>query len=287
MKKKLLISFSGGRTSAYMTWWLLNEWKDRDDYEIVVVFANTGKEAEGTLFFVDECAQEWGIDIVWVEAKRKDDNGIPFSEKGWAVKHKIVSYETASRKGEPFEEMISLLGIPSTNSPFCSEQLKKNVIKNYISSLGWGDYYTAIGIRWDEQVRINKNWRKNKIIYPFIHLTKVSKLMVKWFWDTQPFNLSIHPDDGNCDNCWKKDFPRLVRNMQRDPKSFEWWENMSNKYGNFNPRGVSLNPPFNFYRGNKSVIDIRDMLTMSQAEIKQNYLFYDIEDSCTESCEAF
>lgn len=106
--KKLLISFSGGRTSGYMLWYLFNEWQERDKWEKIVVFANTGKEAEGTLFFVDECSQEWKIPIVWVEAKCKDDDGKPFSEKGWSVSHKIVDFETASRKGEPFEEMISV-----------------------------------------------------------------------------------------------------------------------------------------------------------------------------------
>jgi len=131
MKKRLVISFSGGRTSAYMLWWLLNEWYDRKNWEILVVFANTGLEAEGTLFFIDECSQEWDVPITWVEAKCKDEDGKPYSEKGWSVRHRIVTYETASRNGEPFEEMISILGIPSTEAPFCSYQLKKLAIEDF------------------------------------------------------------------------------------------------------------------------------------------------------------
>lgn len=284
-KKKLLISFSGGRTSAYMMWWLYNEWKDRDNWEMVTVFANTGKEVEGTLFFVDECSQEWGIPIVWVEAKCKDKNGVPFSEKGWSVKHKIITYETASRKGEPFEEMISILGIPCQTAPFCSPQLKREPIKSFAKSIGWEDFYTAIGVRFDEQNRVNDNWISNKIMYPLIFNNPTTKRQVKEWWDKQSFDLNIHPDEGNCDNCWKKDFPRLARNMVRVPKTFDWWEEMINVYGGFNPRQED-NPSYTFFRGGKSVMDIREMAKMSQAQLKQLTMFDQI-DSCSESCEVF
>lgn len=60
MKKKLLISFRGGRTSAYMAWFLTHKWEYRDRYEICVVFANTGKERPETLKFVDSCDINFG-----------------------------------------------------------------------------------------------------------------------------------------------------------------------------------------------------------------------------------
>ena len=62
--KKQVCSFSGGRTSAYMTYWMLNEWKDRDKYEMIVVFANTGKEREETLDFVEKCDKAFGFNVV-------------------------------------------------------------------------------------------------------------------------------------------------------------------------------------------------------------------------------
>lgn len=280
VKKRLLISFSGGRTSAYMLWWLWNCWEQRNDWEILVVFANTGKEVENTLFFVDECSQEWNIPIVWVE-------GYPSEEgKGWKVEHKVVTYETASRKGEPFEALIKRIGIPCDNAPFCSDQMKKKAIESYCKSIGFDDFYKAIGIRIDEPTRLKKTWEEEKIFYPLAGINPMKKRDIILWWQEQPFDLDIHPDEGNCDNCWKKDYPRLVRNLLRNPKSFDWWTEMEFKYGNYNPRNLEILPPFNFFRTNKSTLDIKKMAEMSQSQLKEITMF-EVLDGCAETCEVW
>ena len=64
-------------------------------------------------------------------------------------------------------------------------------------------------------------------------------------------------------------------------------ENMSVKYGYFNPRNIDYSGErFNFYRGNKSVLDIKQMAELSQAELKQLTMF-DVLDGCAESCEVW
>ena len=104
-----VISFSGGRTSAYMLWRVLeaNEWVLPD--QAIVCFANTGKEEEATLQFVKDCEKHWNVKIHWVEF-RDDEN--KFAE---------VTFETASRNGEPFEQLIiKKKYLPNPVTRFCT-----------------------------------------------------------------------------------------------------------------------------------------------------------------------
>lgn len=66
MKKKGLISFSGGETSGFMLWWLLEN--KSDEYDFTIIFANTGRENDETLEFVKKCAEHFKCEIIWVEA---------------------------------------------------------------------------------------------------------------------------------------------------------------------------------------------------------------------------
>jgi 3'-phosphoadenosine 5'-phosphosulfate sulfotransferase (PAPS reductase)/FAD synthetase len=59
-----LISFSGGRTSAYMLRRILDEGLRPD---VHVVFADTGRERDETYAFVREVEEQWGAEIHWVK----------------------------------------------------------------------------------------------------------------------------------------------------------------------------------------------------------------------------
>ena len=62
----ILISFSGGRSSALMLRMLTQQCKSLNDY--IILFANTGKERPETLEFVHEIETKWNLPINWIEA---------------------------------------------------------------------------------------------------------------------------------------------------------------------------------------------------------------------------
>lgn len=295
MKEKILISFSGGKTSAYMAYFLLNEWKDRDKYDFITVFANTGKEIQETLDFVHKCDIEFNLNLVWVES-------LVSKTYGDGIKHKIVDYETASRNGEPFEAIISKYGIPSQGMPFCSDYLKKSPIRSYAKELGWEDYITAIGIRIDEPKRLTK--KKFSVLYPLAQIKYMTKQNINSWWDKQSFNLNIKSYQGNCDLCWKKSNRTLMTLLKENEDSLLWWKKMENKYGEFVSEGkegnIKYKPPYRFYRGQVSIEEILEESKFPfKAEVDKNLEINDLEqmrlwdyeldstDGCTESCEVF
>lgn len=95
-KGNVQISFSGGRTSAYMLHQILEANGGLPD-RAKVVFSNTGREMPETLDFVREVSGRWDVPIVWVELERGAEAGGRF---------RVVSHNSAARNGEPFEDMI-------------------------------------------------------------------------------------------------------------------------------------------------------------------------------------
>lgn len=216
MKKKLSVSFSGGRTSAYMAKWLLDN--KTDEYDLSFIFANTGLEHEKTLEFVNECDKRWGLNLVWVEAVI---NSTP--NKG--TKHKIVSYETACRDKRIFNDLCHAYGLPGPGGyTHCNRELKLHAMKSYYKSIGWQDYFTSIGIRADEIDRINKDMDKHKLIYPLISWKYMTKPDIRFWWKEQDFDLEIPEHYGNCKTCWKKSERKLLTIAKEKP---EWFVDFS------------------------------------------------------------
>ena len=277
-KPRLFVSFSGGRSSAYMAKKIKQEYGDQ--YELVFGFANTGCENEETLVFVDRCDKEWGLDCVWLEAEVYHDE-----RKGSG--HRVVTFSLASRKGEPFEEVIKKYGIPNTAFPHCTRELKLNPMRSYLASIGWvkGTYVSAVGIRADEPKRLRENAGSVGIVYPLAHWFPISKPEINDWWTEQPFDLGLEDYRGNCKWCWKKTTSKLVRIAQETPEAFHFPILMEKKYP---LAGTNPDPFFEgrtFFRRGMSGEGIMEIAGMGEKIYSRDDP--DENSGCSESCEAF
>lgn len=276
MTRNLIINFSGGRTSGYLTKMLL----DAAEYEnIHVVFANTGQEHPKTLEFVHNCDKHFGFNTTWIEADIQKD-------KGKGTRHRVVDYNTASRDGRPFEDVIRKYGIPFTKSPHCTREMKRYPIMSYIKSLGLkrGDYHMAIGIRADEADRMSPKADYDGIIYPLVK-DNVKKIDVLKWWAIQPFDLEIPEHMGNCVWCWKKSFKKLVTVMNEMPEAFDFPRKMERDYAQCGAVANKLQKDLRFFRGWRSVDDIEQMLKSGHEIFKDPW--FEKANGCSESCEVF
>ena len=224
--KNLLVSFSGGETSAFMAQWLNNHYREYGYENIVFVYANTGQENEQTLEFAHRCDKYFGLNLHWVEA---EVNGLA----GEGTKHCRTNFKDASRNGEPFEDVIKKYGIPNQAFPMCTRELKQNPIKSFAKNYFNGEkYHIAIGIRIDEIDRISANAKKMGFIYPLINkdMLPTNKPMVNFYWNAMPFRLELKGYQGNCITCWKKSDKKLYQIAKENPKSFEFMDRMEREY---------------------------------------------------------
>jgi hypothetical protein len=269
-RENLLVSFSGGETSAYLAKWLIDNKKE--DYNMVFVFANTGDEEEETLKFVDLCSVNWNIDIVWVEAVVHHGERIGST-------HKVVDFSTASRNREPFKEVIKKYGIPNQNFLHCNREMKLNPIKSYMKSIGWKNYKTAIGIRVDEFDRVNKNRVKQRLIYPLVSDKPTTKQEISHWWSTQSFRLKLRSYNTNCRTCWKKSDKVLAQTYRDNPKYFDFNRSMESNYGE---------GKYTFFRNGRTTDELISDLKKINSMPKDKHKDKNFQTSLfTESCDIY
>jgi 3'-phosphoadenosine 5'-phosphosulfate sulfotransferase (PAPS reductase)/FAD synthetase len=224
------ISFSGGRTSAYMLWRAMRA-NGAFGPDVRVIFCNTGKEEEATLRFVDRCSREWGVSITWLEYQ--GEAGV-----------KVVDFASASRNGEPFEAVIAQRGgvLPNRVARFCSSEMKTRTMHRHLRAQGWTEWDTFIGIRADEPRRVAKFRAtphpegKHEEVHMPLALAGIGAAAVGTFWRSIGFDLELPNNNGktmhgNCDLCFLKPAHQVFSLIAEKPQRAVWWAEQERKAG--------------------------------------------------------
>ncbi len=273
----LIILFSGGRTSGVMSKWIMDNWKDK--YNLHFVYANTGLENEATLKFVDQCDKRFGLNLTWLEADIKT--------KSVGTEYIKVDYETASRKGTPFENMVKKFGIPNQDFPHCTRELKIEPIKKWAKDNVSKDYKLALGIRADEPNRLTQTKTDNEKLFPLAYDYPMIKGDVLLWWKKMPFDLDLPEHLGNCETCFKKSDKKLWTIAKNWPEKFEFFERLEKEYANVS--NYDRKDKRVFFRGYRSTEDI---LFESQLPFKEFVDAVGVQpslfiDQCPNECGSF
>ena len=263
-----LISFSGGRTSGFMLKKIIDAYEGQLPEDVYVVFANTGKEMPQTLDFVNECSEKWNCKIHWLELEIAEERPI--------YRTKEVTYETASRNGEPFAELINRKKmLPNPVMRMCTQELKMNVMKRFMKQKNFTEWTNVVGLRYDEPNRVAKQNRQNDSnknawdsICP-LYQDKVTIKEVLDFWDKSNFDLKLTSQNGqttagNCDLCYLKGTKTLTSIIKEKPELADWWI----------AQEKNIDATF---RKNGSYINLVDLAKLEERQIE---LFDDDSRSC-------
>ena len=231
-----VISFSGGRTSGFMLWKILEAYNGELPDYMKVCFANTGKEMPQTLDFVRDCGEKWGVDIVWLERYARETTAGERQDKKnkYIYETVVVNYETAARNGEPFRSLVKARRYaPNPVARFCTAELKVRAIGCYLEEIcGFEKPYVAfLGIRGDEARRAAKMLGKldegQERQLP-LYREGITAVDVSAFWKAQDFDLQLPnnngvTDWGNCDLCFLKGYRKKQSIIRERPDLADWW----------------------------------------------------------------
>ena len=284
----IFCSISAGYSSIIMAT-KLKEWYP--NHNIIYGMANTSKEDEESLIFMNKCDKYFGFNMTWIEA-------IINQERGKGTDFKITDFKSLKRNGEIFEEGIKKYGIPSKINKWCNRELKLVPLKKFCDNIfGSKNYSIAVGMRADEMDRVSKDYKNNNVFYPLLDNGITTKERNK-FWNDKPIQIKIPAYRGNCDMCFEKSNRKLMTIINEDPNKAVWWDKMIKKYSKITIEGkdsynhfVENEGGINFYRQNKTIEELVEMAKHPFSKATDEYIYendlFDLEGECGAGCQVF
>ncbi|MBE8598082.1 phosphoadenosine phosphosulfate reductase domain-containing protein [Xenorhabdus sp. BG5] len=275
-----VVSFSGGRTSAYLVY--LMEQRRQQGEDVRYVFMDTGAEHPATYKFVREVVKFWDIPLVVLQADINPQLG---ASNGYIV-WEPSDIQTRMPVLTPFTDMVKKYGTPYIGGAFCTDRLKLRPFRDYCNDhFGRDNYHTWIGIRADEPRRLTS---KDSVSY-LADISEFDKQDILDWWQAQPFDLSIPEHLGNCVFCIKKSSKKVGLACQDEPGMKTVFEQtcITGKHVRDNHRKT---PREIMYRGNMSL----DGIARMYSNVDYQNLYREMiaakrfdTGSCSESCEIF
>ena len=273
-EKQKVVSFSGGRTSAYLSYLMKEMYADDAHF----IFMDTGFEHPKTYEFIKKVNNEFKLNLICL----RTDFDTPLGEGN---KYKIVGIDGTRPDLKPFKDMMQKYGVPYLGGMFCTDRMKLVPFKKYCNEkYGKGNYETWLGIRADEPKRINRRSGFNYLA----DISDFEKDDILDFWKSQSFDLELPEYLGNCVFCPKKSNLKLAAAHRDEPLIYKEFvtELNSDSVRNDNKTGHWSK----MYRGSQSLEQlIKTFDGLSDREIKTRIRGIKAEDtgSCSESCEIF
>ena len=233
-----IVSFSGGRSSGFMLWNIIEAFGGNLPSDLEVVFCNTGLEHEETYNFIKRISDNW-CDITWLEYTRKDKNWVAKGEPEKNADFRIVDFDSSSRKGEVFSELVlknatktSKHFVPNPRFRICTAQMKIRTMGRYVKRhLKWDEWTNCVGLRYDEKRRysaMKNDSNRESVVMPMYEAQHDEKT-VKSFWKDHPLDLKLPLNSnafGNCVGCFLKGRKKLEIIAQEEPWQLHWWANI-------------------------------------------------------------
>ena len=154
--KPYIVSFSGGRTSAYLVH-LMEEKRKLFDLDVRYVFMDTGCEAEETYDFIRNVVNHYEIDLVCLRV-------VINPQLGQANSYKIIPIDEIKHDLVPMHDLMKKYGTPYVRGAFCTQFMKGVAANSGTTSgpfyqwaednFGKGNYIAVLGIRADEPKRL-------------------------------------------------------------------------------------------------------------------------------------